>query len=236
VCLILLRPYKSPFVREFLPVSLLATLAPIALFPDIKVALALFPFWLVILFPATFAGALICEEIQPGPLKRIAFYLTLPALALVVLLFMGVRHREPYEEPLHLTADALTDRQPAFIDVPEFWYGVPYAQPAPDQAPRLEMNKSAAVVSLDIPAVESYEAHVQKKRFASYREAVTYLQGDGLPWVPSVQMVDHRVKVFSDDAYAAIDRHTQREAEALGGGRQVFLEGLLAALLKNDGT
>ncbi len=140
---------------------------------------------------------------------------------------------EPEEDP-QVEHDRLADKNPAFLDTPEHWKTIPYGSGTPNTTHTLEINKSAAVISLDLTKIEDIDHLISAERFATYHDTVAFLEARDLPWVPSVQMVDQKVKAFSDAAYAAIDLFTQREADRLGGGRQVFLEGLLQKCLADD--
>jgi hypothetical protein len=139
-------------------------------------------------------------------------------------------HTEPDEGP-HVEHDRFADKNPAFLDTPEQWKAIPYGSGTQDTTHTLEINKSAAVIALDLTKIEDIDHLISAERFATYNDTVAFLEARDLPWVPSVQMVDQKVKAFSDAAYAAIDLFTQREADRLGGGRQVFLEGLLQKCL-----
>jgi len=137
-----------------------------------------------------------------------------------------------HEEHAPLEDDPLADKHPEYFDEPSLWKTLP--TPNVSDWKLLEINKSAAVVSLDLPKVEEDERPIVEQRFTTYRAALDYLNANSLPWVPSVQMADQKLKSFSDAALAAIEMYTQHDAEVLGGGRQVFLERLLDALLIRD--
>lgn len=239
-CLLRMRPYKTRFALEA-TLLCLAWLIPFtsSLYFSSPPLLPLF-FLLAILPPAIVLGTLLAEHIGASWILRIPIHAAVLVTALFAMLYLGIRTETP-EPPHHeVVADALADKHPAFIDAPEFWKRIPYTNRAhsPDSATQdtLEMNQSGAVIALDLPAVERYDAAPLQRRFSSYQQAIDYLNAEALPWIPSVQMVDHEVKTFADAAYAAIDRHTQREAEALGGGRQIFLEKLLSAALAEGAT
>ncbi len=137
-----------------------------------------------------------------------------------------------HEEHAPLEDDPLADKHPEYFDEPSLWKTLP--TPNASDWKLLEINKSAAVVSLDLPEVEKDERPIVEQRFTTYRAALDYLNANSLPWVPSVQMADQKLKSFSDAALAAIEVYTQHDADGLGGGRQVFLERLLDALLIRD--
>jgi hypothetical protein len=143
----------------------------------------------------------------------------------------GGDNPEHEERPL-VEDDPLADKHPEYFDEPSLWKTLP--TPNVSDWKLLEINKSAAVVSLDLPEVEKDERPIVEQRFTTYRAALDYLNANSLPWVPSVQMADQKLKSFSDAALAAIEMYTQHDAEGLGGGRQVFLERLLDALLIRD--
>ena len=136
----------------------------------------------------------------------------------------------PPEPPIELADDVLAEKNPTFVDTPDRWQMLPIT--GRDTPLQIELNKSGAVVALDIAKVKEQHEHAVGQRFSTYDDAARYLQRNGMPWVPSVQMVDQKVKDFSDRAMAAMDLAAQRQLEQLGGGRQAFLEGVLAALLE----
>ncbi|MBX3176634.1 MAG: hypothetical protein KF886_04680 [Candidatus Hydrogenedentes bacterium] len=233
----LFRPRRTPFVKEFLVLGLAITLALLLRFPSSALVVTLIFLWCAFLMPLLVIGAAVSERFEARWPLRAVLHLLAPAVGGVLLMLAGFQasFRELEEPPIDVAGDALADKNPPFADTPDHWEAVPMGENTlPGGVDLLEINKSAAVIGLDFAAVEDAEAAVQEKRFASYRDAIDHLEQRGLPWIPSVQMVDQRVKAFSDAAYAAIDLFTQRDAEALGGGRQVFLEGLLEALLENE--
>lgn len=237
VCLLRMRPRQTAFVAESLVISIFTVLILANLIRgpahDLKISIL----WIVFQVPLMVLGTAVSEHFRPTLRFRVALHIALTIAPISILAFsflQGTRYvlEDP---PIDLTGDALADKNPSFIDTPEHWKSIPFApagaSATPDEAHTVEINKSAAVVALDLAELEDMDKPISEERFATYQDAVTYLEARDLPWVPSVQMVDQKVKAFSDATLAAIDLFTQREAERLGGGRQVFLEGLLKKCL-----
>jgi len=196
--------------------------------------LTLFALLQTILFglPILFVGMTFTGR-QPRPQ---AAYLTLYVFAITIGAVGPWYSPFGEDNPEHgartpAVGDELADKHPEFVDEPGLWTTLPTESPS---STTVELNRSSAVVSLDLPEIESNEKPITEQRFTSYRAAMDYLNANSLSWIPSVQMVDQKVKSFSDEALAAIELYTQRDAERLGGGRALFLEKLLANLMARE--
>jgi len=156
-------------------------------------------------------------------------------LAVLLPLFMMIdfdaqpKQREPDE--IEVTADNLADKNPAFVDEPGMWQELPVTVRYGD-AVTCTINKSAAVIGLDMEPVAEAEQAVNDLLFATYKDAIAYANDHDIALVPSVQMVDHKAKVFADDFYGSIERYLQNEASALGGGKRVLFAALLEQLVR----
>ncbi len=182
--------------------------------------------------PILFVGMTLTGR-QPRPQ---AAYLTLYVLAITIGAVGPWYSPFGEDNPEHgsrppAVGDQLADKHPEFVDEPGLWTTLPTESPS---STTIELNRSSAVVSLDLPEIESNEKPITEQRFTSYRAAMEYLNANGLSWIPSVQMVDQKVKSFSDEALAAIELYTQRDAERLGGGRAQFLQKLLESLVARE--
>ncbi|MHC4640930.1 MAG: hypothetical protein ACYS32_04740 [Planctomycetota bacterium] len=156
-------------------------------------------------------------------------------LAVILPHFMVVTFRKPY--PLHpeqiiVSADSIEDKRPPFIDDSSMWHQNTVQNPFYRQPIKYRINKSAAVVGLDFGKLKDEENVGSEQLFTTYRQALLYAKQNKLPVIPSVQMIDHKAKVFSDLLYAAIEKHMQFEAKILGGGKQSFIKEVLTELLK----
>ncbi len=143
----------------------------------------------------------------------------------------------PHPEEIAVSADVLEDKKPPFIDENSMWEQgtVTPTSGLWQQSITYRINKSGAVIGLDVGELEDREKEAARKLFSTYEQAVAYARDKKLPVIPSVQMVDHKIKVFGDKFYAAIEEYLQHTAEVLGGGKEAFLERVLSELLKaND--
>ncbi len=91
------------------------------------------------------------------------------------------------------------------------------------------VNNSIATFDLGVAADDKYCG----KLFRNYAAAQAYCQENGLPTIPSVQLIQGKFKQFDDGLTAALELAVQR---GLPGdsrlGKQAALEQLLAALLR----
>ena len=85
------------------------------------------------------------------------------------------------------------------------------------------VNNSIATFRLDIAKPDAHCAHV----FSTYADALRYCQEHGLPTLPSVQLIQGRLKAFDDTLCIAAEL-------AMRNRRQHALERLLASLIKNN--
>lgn len=235
VYLIITRPRSTDFVTGYFQFWAVG-----AFFLSlISVPVLSIPFYMAmaapVLLPLLVIGSAVCERRGSDLNVRAPFYTAAWILGFIVPLHFPVEIKKEFahEEPLVLTDDQLADKQPEFIDSPAMWEEVLEMEPGKFT---LLINKSASVIGLDVAKVEERNAGVAKMCFPTYEAAVQFLQREQLPWVPSVQLVDQKVKSFGDKAYAAIDEYTQHHAARLGGGRQAFLRRLLDELPKNGQT
>jgi len=230
------RLYKTPFAKAFLLGWFVASFLISSVgMPLIGIPIIM-AFGAPVMLPILVVFALFEKR---APIASVATPLVVIAAFLVGLFApqffpAGLNKSFPIEEPLQLTDDQLADKQPPFIDSPDHWKTLTTESPYGPIS--IEVNTSASVVSMDIAKVEVEHESATKKRFATYAEATRYLADHEMPWVPSVQMVDQKVKVFADSTFAAIELATQRDAEQLGGGKQAFLQSLLDELLKAEAT
>ena len=162
------------------------------------------------------------------------FHVAAFILALVLPHYMVVTFQKPYPlhpEQIEVSADSIEDKRPIFIDDSSMWYKNT-AQPI-----KYRVNKSAAVIGLDLGKLKDVEKASSEQLFTTYGQALSYAKQSELPVIPSVQMIDHKAKFFGDQLYTAIEKHMQSEAEILGGGKRRFLREILTELIKsNDST
>lgn len=160
-------------------------------------------------------------------------------LALLLPIFMMLEFEEPKQpepEEIKTTADNLADKNPVFIDEPEMWQERPVLVRFGETL-TCAINKSAAVIGLDMEPVGEDEQAVNDLLFATYKDAVTYARTNRMRLVPSVQMVDQKAKVFADDFYGSIERYLQNSAPVLGGGKKALFGALLQELVgRYDGS
>ena len=167
--------------------------------------------------------------------RVVVFYVIGFLLALVLPHFMIFTFEKPYPidtEKIEVSADMLKDKNPPFIDEEQFWH-----EDTVELGRFLEVkyriNKTSAVVGLDICELEDQEKEITEQLFSTYEQALIYAKQKELPIVPSVQMVDHKAKTFVDRFYATIEEYLHSEAEILGGGMQKFFIGVLEELIKS---
>jgi len=165
----------------------------------------------------------------------VIFYVACFLLALILPNFMIFTFAKPYPiepEKIEVAADILKDKNPLFIDeealwheniVELYWYG----------KVKCRINKSPAVVGLDICELEEQEKRITEQLFSTYEQALSYAREKELPIVPSVQMIEHKAKVFADKFYATIENYLQLEADTISGGKQKFFSNVLKELLKS---
>ncbi|MBN1670586.1 MAG: hypothetical protein JXR37_06115 [Kiritimatiellae bacterium] len=139
---------------------------------------------------------------MPRPVKA------LPVVFIVLVLIGGVLWRVThetvekinYQEPedsgeFKLKDDRLADKNPAFDPT------LVDSRPLGDW----EVNKSAAVIKLDCPAVKpDTETHLLDLH-ASYAAVARFAEERGLNLLPSANMLDGAAKQFDDGLYAALD-------------------------------
>jgi hypothetical protein len=160
------------------------------------------------------------------------FYVLAFCLALILPHYMVVLFEKPYPphpEEIRVSSDDIEDKKPQFIDESSMW-----CQETLDGRFKYRINKSAAVLGLDIAEIEDEEKETTEKLFSTYEQALAYAKQEEIPVIPSVQMVDHKAKVFDDALYAAIEEYVQNVASVLGGGKRVFLRNVLNELIKVD--
>jgi hypothetical protein len=143
----------------------------------------------------------------------------------------------PDPEDIEVSADVIGDKNPQFVDEDSMWnQGTLEGHPWTREI-RYRMNKSAAVIGLDVGELKDEEKEATERLFPTYSKALNYARERNLPVIPSVQMVDHKSKVFVDSFYAAIEEFVQQNGEKLGGGKESFFRDLLAGLANaDDGT
>jgi hypothetical protein len=229
--LLLLYPFRTNFVTEFATLWVFGAFIvsliylPILAIPEILMVSA--PYVL----PVVALGALVENHFGKKLLLRVpAYFFFFLAPMAFFLVPTGVSKTYIEEDPLELTADLVTDKKPPFVEAPDRWSVL---AELPEVGEPIEINKSAAVVSLDIAAFEEEEKAANEQRFATYAEAIAYCEAAGLAWVPSVQLVDQKVKAFADDFMAAVDTQLHHGTEELVG-MQRFLESVLAAALEQQ--
>lgn len=168
------------------------------------------------------------------------FHVAAFILALILPHFMVVTFQKPYPlhpEQIEVSADSLEDKSPIFIDDSSMWYQDTVQSRFHPQTIKYRVNKSAAVIGLDLGKLKDVEKVSSEQLFTTYGQALSYTKQSELPVIPSVQMIDHKAKFFGDQLYAAIEKHMQSEAEILGGGKRRFLREILTELIKsNDST
>jgi len=104
-------------------------------------------------------------------------------------------HDPPGRDELRLTDDELADKNPAFDET------LVDTRPLGDW----EVNKSAAVIELDCPAVKPDTQGALLVLRPSYAGAVNAAAEVGLDLLPSANLLDGAAKQFDDGLYAAID-------------------------------
>ncbi len=229
--LLLGRPYTTPFVKQafywWLGSAALVSLGifPILSIPEIMLRSAPVVLPIIVLCAAAtessrFSG--LAHSVPCGVIFILGLFLPF-------CLPLSISKAAQKEEPIKLTDDVLADKTPAFVDEPTRWKAL---VPTADLPSGLEINKSGAVVALDLATIEGAERGHGEQRFTDYASALRYAESAGLSWMPSVQLVDQKAKVVADEIKASVERYTQGHATALGRGRQEFLEDLLAVLLE----
>lgn len=93
----------------------------------------------------------------------------------------------------------------------------------------VRLNKSKTVTRLDIVPFAEQEADLEGKLFAGRGEALAGLQG-GADLIPSMEVVNGKLKPFNDGLYAAIESDLQQGQNGLAPGKRQFLYDLLDAL------
>jgi hypothetical protein len=165
------------------------------------------------------------------------FYVAAFILAFILPHFMVVTFQKPYPlhpEQIEVSADSIEDKSPIFIDDSSMWYQDTVQSRFRRQPTKYRVNKSAAVIGLDLGKLKEGEKASSEQLFTTYGQALSYAKQNKLPVIPSVQMIDHKSKVFGDRLYAAIEKHMQSEAKMLGGGKRRFLREVLTELLKSN--
>lgn len=186
--------------------------------------------------PLLLVTCLLYERYRRRLYPRI-WLLCIAALVLGVLLprYTCVVLEKDYPTPpseIDVSSDRLEDKNPEFLDDPVAWQE---DEELLWHRFRKRINKSAAVIGLDIAELADDEESVVDRLFPTYRDALRFAEERGLPLVPSFQMIDHRSKVFADDLYAAVELFMQDHAEAPGGGKARFLAELLKQLSLSSG-
>jgi len=176
-------------------------------------------------------------------LKDRARYLTLifyPCafiLAMVLPHFMVLSFEKPYPreaEEIKVTADVIEDKKPQYLDEDSMWHEDSIKNRLWRENVIYRINKSAAVIGLDIGEIKDEEKDTTELLFATYGEAISYAKEKDLSFIPSVQMMDHKSKVFADSFYAAIEKFIQQNGEKAGGGKQAFLTNILNGLIERE--
>lgn len=154
-------------------------------------------------------------------------------LAMFLPFFTCVLLQKEYSkmpEEVRVSSDRLQDKQPAFVDNASMWH-----ENRLTDAVRQRVNKSSAVVGLDVAGYTDTEKHLGEKLFRSYKDALDYARDYKLSIIPSFQMVDHRSKQFADKLYAAVELFMEEDELSPGGGKTRFLSDLLQQLLSGNG-
>jgi hypothetical protein len=164
----------------------------------------------------------------------VVFYSAAMILGIYLPEHMAVEFDKRYPfapEKIVVSSDSLADKNPEFIDTESMWTTEEFGSVT------FRVNKSAAVIALDIGELEDEEKETVDRLFPTYKAALDYVDEKHLPVIPSVQMIDHKAKDFGDRFYAAIERYLQDEAASVGGGKRAFLRELLEALIEaHDGS
>ncbi len=128
-------------------------------------------------------------------------------------------------EALVVTADRLEDKEPEFVDADAFWVDL---EPENETGSpmRCLVNKTPAVYGLRMITFQRSESETEDRLYASYAEAIREGRRD-LPVLPSLQMMQHKTKVFEDRFVAAMEAHLFLHSPSLGGG----VSGIAARLL-----
>ncbi len=92
------------------------------------------------------------------------------------------------------------------------------------------LNKSGSVAKLDVVDFEKLNSHLDGRLFAGRGAAVTALATAGEDLIPSMEVVNGRLKPFNDGLYAAIEIGLQDGVEDLLPSKRQFLYDLLDAL------
>ena len=154
-------------------------------------------------------------------------------LALILPHYLVVTFEKPYPiypESIEVSDDSVEEKKPPYIDDGFMWHeGTVQSKFHPDSL-TYRINKSAAVIGLDLGKYKDDEKEHSETLFTTYRQALSYARENDLPVIPSVQLIDHKAKLFGDELYAAIETHIQSEAEHFGDGKQGFLREVLTAL------
>lgn len=107
-----------------------------------------------------------------------------------------------------LADDKLEDKKPAFN--PYLIDSRPFGPP--DNL--WEINTSAAVIRLDVPATRSDAPEALLRLYPDYASAAKALTDAGFQVLPSVNLVGGKAKQFDDGLYAAIDEWAVRNHES----------------------
>jgi hypothetical protein len=92
-------------------------------------------------------------------------------------------------------------------------------------------NKSAAVIGLDLAEATESEKQVAETIHPTLRQAMQAAEDLECDFLPSVDFIDGFTKYFDDRLLAAVEEHVHDGSSIFPGGRQGFLNALLAEVL-----
>ena len=114
----------------------------------------------------------------------------------------GADEVSEYHPPKDAEKSGLTDDQLADKPV------LPFDPTVVDSRPidKHQLNASAAVIKLDVPLIKPDVDAKLLTLYPSYAAALAAVRGQGDDVLPSVNLLDGKVKQFDDGLYAALDR------------------------------